>query len=157
VRRPTTRSSRLGPGEEPEDDLRPSYQRDRDRGWTTPGVALPRVEIAYTFFMSDPYAANYHKITTEAELQPGRPVIFRAAGATLVLRRGESGVEAIDGSCLSDDGSLTPQARIDRIQECVAAGVGSQSKEWSELVRRAGLPVRVSDGVVWVCIDACSK
>lgn len=107
--------------------------------------------------MADPYESNFHKITNADALPAGKPVIYRAAGATLVLRKDGDRVEAIDGSCLSDDTPMSPQLRLARIQECVAAGAGSESTEWSDLVRRAGLPVKVSDGVVWVCIDACRK
>lgn len=107
--------------------------------------------------MADAYDSNYYKVTTEAELPEDRPTIFRAAGATLVLLRAGKRVEAIDGSCLADDAPMSPQLRLQRIQECVAAGAGSPSQEWSDLFRRAGLPVKVSDGEVWVCIDGCAK
>ena len=107
--------------------------------------------------MAEPFEANYYKITTESELPRDQPVIYRAAGATVVLRRTGNSVEAIDGSCLTDDSQMSPQVRLQRIQECVAAGIGSKSSDWSELASRAGLPVKVSNGDVWVCLDGCRK
>ncbi|MEO6487825.1 MAG: hypothetical protein ABIO78_07800 [Thermoanaerobaculia bacterium] len=71
--------------------------------------------------MATPYESSFHKITTVAELVPGKPATFRAAGATIVLERTGDHVSAIDG----------------------------ESKETEQL------PVRVENGEVWVCIDAC--
>ena len=56
--------------------------------------------------MADPYESNFHKIASADALPAGKPVIYRAAGATLVLRKDGDHVEAIDGSCLADDTSM---------------------------------------------------
>lgn len=70
--------------------------------------------------MTTPYESNFHKITTVADLVPGTPATFRAAGATITLERTGDAVSAVDG----------------------------ESKARS-------LPVRIENGEVWVCIDAC--
>ncbi|HET7705180.1 MAG TPA: hypothetical protein VFM36_03775 [Thermoanaerobaculia bacterium] len=104
--------------------------------------------------MSSSYESNYRKIARADELGD-KPRVYRAAGATLVMRRNGSDVSAIDGSCLADTSSASEDVRVKRIMECVAAGVGSSSSEWSELHARAGLPVRLEDGDVWVCVEGC--
>lgn len=104
--------------------------------------------------MNSSYEANYRKITRVDELGD-KPRVYRAAGATLVMRRTGSDVSAIDGSCLADTSSASEDVRVKSIMECVAAGAGGSSSEWSELHARAGLPVRLEDGDVWVCVEGC--
>jgi hypothetical protein len=102
------------------------------------------------------YEANYHKIANLTDLQPGQPRVFRAAGATVLLKLGDDGkVTAIDGSCLADDSEMSRETRIKKILECVAAGVGSSSTDWLHLQNEIGLPVKVEGGEIWVCVDAC--
>lgn len=86
--------------------------------------------------MTSSYEDSFHKITSIAELPIGIPRMFRAAGATVVIRRTEDQVLAIDGSAVSHDRELSTQ--------------------WDELHARSGLPVRIENGDVWVCIEACS-
>lgn len=108
--------------------------------------------------MTEAWNESFHKITALDQLQEGKPSIFRAAGAILLLRRDSRGsVEAIDGSCLADDASIKGEERVRRILECVASGSGSASTEWQTLVSKAGLPVRIEQQDVWVCIDACRR
>lgn len=108
--------------------------------------------------MAEAYEESFHKITTLDQLPPGKPAVFRAAGAILVLRRADDdSVEAIDGSCLSDDVSVKGEQRLRRIFECVAAGIGSPSSDWQSLVAKAGLPVKIEQNDVWVCVDACRQ
>lgn len=104
--------------------------------------------------MNSSYESNYRKIARVDELGD-RPRVYRAAGATLVMRREGSDVSALDGSCLADTSSASEEVQVKRIMECVAAGVGSSTSEWSELHARAGLPVRLEDGDVWVCVEGC--
>lgn len=86
--------------------------------------------------MTSSYEDSFHKITSIAELPIGIPRVFRAAGATVVIRRTEDQVLAIDGSAV-------PQGR-------------ELSTQWDDLHARSGLAVRVENGDVWVCIEACS-
>ena len=104
--------------------------------------------------MNSSYESGYRKIARFEELGE-KPRVYRAAGATLVMRRDGSGVSAIDGSCLADDSTASEDVRVKRIMECVAAGAGSSSAEWSELHARAGLPVRLEDEDVWVGVEGC--
>lgn len=104
--------------------------------------------------MNTSYESNYRKIARVDELDE-KPRVYRAAGATLVMRRNGSDVSAIDGSCLADSSSAPEDVRVKRIMDCVAAGAGSSSSEWNELHARAGLPVRLEDGDVWVCVEGC--
>jgi hypothetical protein len=104
--------------------------------------------------MSSSYESSYRKIARVDELGD-KPRVYRAAGATLVMKRDGSDVSAIDGSCLADSSSASEDVRVKRIMDCVAAGVGSSSSEWTELHARAGLPVRLEDGDVWVCVEGC--
>jgi hypothetical protein len=83
--------------------------------------------------MTSAYDDSYHKIARVEDLHIGKPDVFRAAGATIVLHRTEEGVTAVDGS-----------------------GVSSV-KSWDQLKSRSPLPTRVDDGYVWVCIEACAK
>ena len=105
--------------------------------------------------MSSSFDASFYKIAAVADLPAGEPQVFRAAGATVVVRRTGDEVSAIDGSCLAEDRQMSPEQRLKRIFDCISAGTGNNSKEWEHLHSRAGLPVRVEDGSVWVCIDAC--
>lgn len=104
--------------------------------------------------MNSSWESNYRKIARVDELGD-EPRVYRAAGATLVMRRNGSDVSAIDGSCLADTSSASEDVQVKRIMECVAAGVGGSSSEWNELHARAGLPVRLEDGDVWVCVEGC--
>lgn len=101
------------------------------------------------------YDSNYRKIAALEELPPGKPTVFRAAGTTLVMRRDASDVTAIDGSCLAETTDITSDERLRRILDCVASGTGSDTAEWASLHARAGLPVRVEQGEIWVCVEAC--
>lgn len=71
------------------------------------------------------YDANFRKVAALAELPLDKPQVFRAAGATIVLRRTANEVTAVDGS------------------DEPAGTVG------------VSLPVRVENGEVWVCVEAC--
>lgn len=86
--------------------------------------------------MTSSYEDSFHKITSVADLPIGIPRAFRAAGATVVIRRTEDKVLAIDGSAVPEERAL--------------------SMQWDELHARAGLAVRVENGEVWVCIEGCS-
>lgn len=105
--------------------------------------------------MSSPYDASFRKVAATEELPAGRPRVFRAAGATVVLRRDGEDYSAIDGSCISDAPDLSADDKLRRIMKCVADGTGSSPAEWQQLHDRAGLPVRVEDGAVWVCLEGC--
>ena len=105
--------------------------------------------------MSSSYEANYRKITTLDELPLGEPRVFRAAGATLLMRRSDDGVTAIDGSCLVEASDISEELRVRRILDCVAAGRLGSAEEWDQLHARAGLPVRLEEGDIWVCVEAC--
>ena len=71
------------------------------------------------------YDANFRKVVSLSELPMNEARVFRAAGATIVLRRTANEVTATGGSDAAD----------------AAAG--------------ASLPVRVENGEVWVCVEAC--
>jgi len=86
--------------------------------------------------MKSSYEDSFHKITSIAELPIGIPRAFRAAGATVVIRRTEDQVLAIDGSAVLQEREL--------------------STKWDELHARSGLAVRVENGDVWVCIEGCA-
>jgi nitrite reductase/ring-hydroxylating ferredoxin subunit len=103
------------------------------------------------------YEGNYYKVGTLADLPMDRPRVFRAAGATVILRRAQGGVTAIDGSCLQDAAHFSSEERLRRIIECVADGAGSTSREWDGLLAIAGLPVRIENDEVWVCIESCAQ
>jgi nitrite reductase/ring-hydroxylating ferredoxin subunit len=105
--------------------------------------------------MASPWESSFYKVATVADLPVDQPRVFRAAGATVVIRRSADRVLAIDGSCLTEAGEMSADTRLKRVLECVAVGSGSSSTEWDELHGRAGLAVRVEDGEVWVCIDGC--
>lgn len=107
--------------------------------------------------MTDPYADGFRKVAELRELESGRPAVFRAAGATLVLCRTKESVEAIDGSCLAEGKDDRGAERVQRILDCVAASTGSAASDWNKLVKEAGLPVRVEGGSVWVCVDLCQR
>lgn|GEM_PF-3198683 len=107
--------------------------------------------------MSEPWESRYTRMVAVDDLPLGRPSVFRAGGATVVLRRDEHGVQAIDGSCLGDEGELSREQRVQKIFECVASGSAGTSLDGSVLVEKAGLPVRIDEGAVWVCIDACRQ
>lgn len=105
--------------------------------------------------MSSPYDASFRKVATVEEVPSGRPQVFRAAGATVVVRREGEHYSAIDGSCIAEAPEVSSEERVRRIMKCVADGTGSSSVEWEQLHARAGLPVRVEDGAVWVCVEGC--
>ena len=104
--------------------------------------------------MSTSYEKHYRKIARIDELGE-EPRVFRSGGATFVIRRLDSDVSAIDGSCLADASLVPEDIQVKRILERVNEGAVSSSAEWSELHGRAGLPVRVEDGEVWVCVENC--
>jgi len=85
--------------------------------------------------MKSSYEASFHKITSIAELPIGVPRVFRAAGATVVIRRMEDQVLALEGSTVAQEREL--------------------STKWDELHARSALAVRVENGDVWVCIEGC--
>ena len=103
------------------------------------------------------YEGSYYKVTTMRELPDRLPRVFRAAGTAVVVRRDEEAVTAIDGSCLEDGAGLSPDQRLKKILECVAAGAGAAPTEWQDLLSAAGLPVRVENDEVWVCIESCGS
>lgn len=103
----------------------------------------------------DPFESGYTKIAALGELPEGALRIFRSGGGMLVLRRVGDSVEAVDGSCFSDDRATPSEARLQRILDCIAEQSESPSSEWLDLVRRAGLRVRITEGEVWVCVDQC--
>lgn len=105
--------------------------------------------------MSKSYEQSFRKIASVDDLPDGRPKIFRAAGATVVLLRRGKSVEAIDGSCVADDHAMPEQLRLKRILECVAAGQAAPTAEWDTLVKKGGLAARIEDGWAWVCLDGC--
>lgn len=121
--------------------------------------------------MSKSYEQSFRKIAPVEDLPDGKPKIFRAAGATIVLLRHGDAIEAIDGSCVSDDTDMPEQRRLARILDCVAAAVAggpSRASEgkaglpvvpesWQSLVTKAGLAARVEDGWAWVCLDGCKR
>ena len=86
--------------------------------------------------MSSPYESSFYNVTTLGDLPADKPRVFRAAGATVVLRRDGERVTAIDGSGLADGREMS-------------------TREWDDLHSRAGLAVRVEGDQVWVCLDGC--
>ena len=107
--------------------------------------------------MSQSYEQSFRKISPIDDLPDGQPKVYRAAGATVVLlRRGQS-VEAIDGSCVSEDAGVPAQVRLTRILDCVAAGLGEGATDWQSLVEKGGLAARIEDGWAWVCLDGCER
>ena len=107
--------------------------------------------------MSSSYEQNYRKIAPLSDLPEGTPRVFRAAGATVVLLRRGNAIDAIDGSCVTDDTDMSAQLRLSRILECVSAAVRSSTTEWQALVAKAGLSARVEGGWAWVCLDGCRR
>ncbi|HEU4520955.1 MAG TPA: hypothetical protein VFT12_03065 [Thermoanaerobaculia bacterium] len=105
--------------------------------------------------MSSPYESSFRKVASVEEVPAGTPRVFRAAGATVVIRRDGQTWTAIDGSCLTDAAETSSEDRLRKILTCVAAGTGSTTAEWEQLHARAGLPVRVDDGAIWVCVEGC--
>ena len=104
--------------------------------------------------MSTPYESNFYKVAALSDLATDQPRVFRAGGATIVLRRDGDGVTAIDGSCLAEESEAPANARVQRILDCVAGG---GANDWSALLKRAGLAVRIDGSDVWVCIDGCKS
>jgi len=92
---------------------------------------------------------SFPRIAPVDDLPDGKPKIFRAAGATVVLLRNGQSVEAIDGSCVSDDADMNAAMRLTRILDCVAAGLGRQDGDWKSLVEKGwpGRPDRRGVGV----------
>ena len=101
------------------------------------------------------YEGSYYKVANLAELPVGSPRVFRAAGATVVVRRDPNAITAIDGSCLQDGAKLSHDERLREILDCVSAGAGSSPNDCQRLLTSAGLPVRVERDEVWVCIESC--
>lgn len=91
------------------------------------------------------------------DLPEGEPKIFRAAGATVVLVRRGNSIEAIDGSCVSDEMEMPAPLRLVRILECVAASASASTADWQSLVERSGLAARIEEGWAWVCLDGCAR
>ena len=107
--------------------------------------------------MTQSYEDSFRRIAPVEDLPDGKPKIFRAAGATVVLLRNGQSVEAIDGSCVSDDADMSPALRLTRILDCVAAGLGERNADWKSLVQKGGLAARIDDGWAWVCLDGCER
>lgn len=105
--------------------------------------------------MTKSYDSSYRKIASLDDLAAGSPRVFQSGGAVVVLLRDGSTVEAIDGSCLEQDQRMSREQRLRSITNCVASDLSAESREWPDLVRAAGLPTRVEDGWVWVCLDGC--
>ncbi len=105
--------------------------------------------------MASPYENSFHKIVRADDLALDRLQVYRAAGTTVVLRRVAEGITAIDGSSFIDEGALDSRARLQQIIDGVGGHDGSS--DWSALVMRSGLPVKVDDGDVWVCIEGCES
>jgi hypothetical protein len=103
--------------------------------------------------MATPWENSFHKIARIEDLPIGQLQVYRAAGTTVVLRRDDFGVSAIDGSEFIDDGALDPRERLRKIVD----GVGGQNsaENWYELVSKSELLVKVDNGDVWVCIEGC--
>ena len=104
--------------------------------------------------MAQSYEDSFRKIAPVTDLPDGKPKIYRAAGATVVLLRRGNALEAIDGSCVSDDRNMPEQLRLTRILDCVGAAL-NESSEWRSLVEKGGLAARIEDGWAWVCLDGC--
>jgi|SRR5476651_870475 hypothetical protein len=113
--------------------------------------------FAGPFCMTQSYEESFRKIAPVEDLSDGQPKIFRAAGATVVLMRNGQALEAIDGSCVSDDADMSAAMRLTRILDCVAAGLGERDADWKSLVAKGGLAARIDDGWAWVCLDGCER
>lgn len=101
--------------------------------------------------MSTAFDDNFYRTTSLSELTPGKPEIFRAGGTTILLRLDSDGrVSAIDASCDHDDLIQPGATRLETLLDCIARRVGSSSKEWTDLLNFAGLPVRIEGEQVWV-------
>lgn len=105
--------------------------------------------------MTQAYESSFRKIIALEDLPAGAPKVFQSGGAAVVLLRNGAAVEAIDGSCLEQDQAMSREQRLRSIMSCVASGLSTPTREWSDLVRSAGLATRVEDGWVWVCLDGC--
>lgn len=101
------------------------------------------------------YDSNYRKMILLDELAVGTPRVFQSGGAVVVLLRSGNSVEAIDGSCLEQGRQMSRDERLRLITSCVAERLPPESREWPDLVRAAGLPTRIEDGWVWVCVEDC--
>lgn len=105
--------------------------------------------------MTQSYDSSFRKIVALKELPAGNPRVFQSGGAAVVLLRSGTAVEAIDGSCLEQDQSMSRDQRLQSIMSCVGSSLATPSREWADLVKSAGLATRVEDGWVWVCLDGC--
>ena len=102
--------------------------------------------------MAESYEENYWRIGSLAELPEGLPKLFRAAGSSIVIVRVGERIEAID---TASGAPLDAQTR--GVMDRIIAGKNVTRVEWNALVAVNGLPARVEDGSVWVCIDACGR
>jgi hypothetical protein len=107
--------------------------------------------------MTQSYEESFRKIAPVEDLPDGKPKVFRAAGATVVLLRNGPTIEAIDGSCVADDVEVSASLRLTRILDCVAAGLGEREGNWKSLVAKGGLAARIEEGWAWVCLDGCER
>ncbi len=107
--------------------------------------------------MTQSYDQSFRKIAPVEDLPDGKPKVFRAAGATVVLLRNGQAIEAIDGSCVADDAEMSAAMRLTRILDCVAAGLGERDGNWKSLVEKGGLAARIEGGWAWVCLDGCER
>lgn len=105
--------------------------------------------------MTQSYDSRFRKIVALEELAAGTPRVFQSGGAAIVLLRNGATVEAIDGSCLEQDQTMSLDQKLRSILSCVGSTLPTPSSEWADLLRSAGLPTRVEDGWVWVCLDDC--
>jgi hypothetical protein len=103
--------------------------------------------------MTQAYEQNFRRIAPVEDLPDGKPRVFRAAGATVVLLRNGQKLEAIDGSCVADDSEMTAAMRLTRILDCIAAGLNEPDPNWKSLVEKGGLAARIEEGWAWVCVD----
>jgi len=71
--------------------------------------------------MTTPYESNFHKITTVADLVPGTPATFRAAGATITLERTGDGVSAVEGESKTRS-SLPVRIENGEVWVCIDGG-----------------------------------
>ena len=71
--------------------------------------------------MSSAYQASFHKITRLDELPFGEAKTFRAAGATIVLRRTETGVTAFDGARRERPQELPSRIEAGEVWVCIDA------------------------------------
>jgi hypothetical protein len=90
--------------------------------------------------VSSSYESSFHKIAALDDVPVGEPTTFRAAGSTVLIRRTESDVSAIDGSVIAEGRRVAPDQH-----------------EWEQLHARAGLAVRVEEGNIWVCLEGCES